>query len=606
MIKKLDELTVKQIAAGEIIEGPVSVIKELIENSIDAGSKNIDILVMRAGKEMIRVVDNGEGIPPDEINIAMERHATSKIVKSSDLQVLETLGFRGEALPSISAVSQLLLETKTAGEEIGISVSYSGGQLVEKKEVGLPQGTMVAVKDLFFNVPARKKFMRQDSSEMRKIVMMVQNFCLSHPHISFSLTSKNRLLLKTKGNSSLEEVIKTVCGEYFFEELLEISCQQGDFTLAGYLGNPGFAKPHRKDQYFFVNKRIVQSDLIRRALEAGYNNLLLRKQFPVAILNISLPPQQIDVNIHPGKMEVRFRNEKEIYKIIQESVQAKLKTPRIIPVLNKNYKKQTNLTLYTDQLKTRAPYEAELFNAEVQEVNKTYAYEGSDVNVEDNDIEKQKDLYGGEDTSGVADIEEKTNYSLPPISIRGQFLFSYITGLMADNFIFIDQHAAHERIIYENLCKKAEQPKLPLQQSVLPQVLKIPSLLLANIFNNISLLEAMGFKIEQFGDNTFVIRALPYFLENIWSKSLIFNILVDTAEDNFTSIEQLQKKIITLTACKNAIKAGQKMHREEMIKLVADLRKTNNPYSCPHGRPTILKITKKNLDYFFKRSGGKT
>ena len=594
MIKKLDDFTIKQIAAGEIIEGPVSVVKELIENSIDAGSKTISILIVKAGKVVIKVTDDGEGIARNEVMAAMERHATSKIAKPADLYSLTTLGFRGEALPSIAAVSKLLLEARRLGEETGTRAYFIGGKLIKKSEVGLPQGTMIEVKDLLFNVPARKKFMRQDSSELKKIVTLVQKFCLSYPHISFTLSSKNRLLLKTTGNGSLEEIIKKIFGQYFFEELLEINYQEDSFSLQGYIGKPSFTRPHRREQFFFVNNRIVRSDLMRKAVEAGYSKLLMSRQYPVAIINISVPPHLVDVNIHPAKMDVRFKNEKEIFAKIKCVVEDTLKSPRIIPTLkDRPHKKQdgkqpanTNHSIY---FSPSLPLQNnnDVYSHKVKEHLKPY---------DDNNESKAE----------PAGINCSQPNNMPTINITGQFLLSYITGSMGDEFVFIDQHAAHERIIYEELMEKAENyTTSSSQQMAMPRVMEFPSHLTKNISENIILLEDIGFIVEQFGNNTFIIRSLPPYLQDIWSETFLFNILTEIAEEKYTSIELLLQKIITMTACKKAIKANQKMHIEEMEKLISDLRKTNNPYSCPHGRPTMLRVTKKNLDSFFKRSGGK-
>lgn len=633
-IKRLDEKTINKIAAGEVVERPASVIKELVENSIDAKASSIVIEIKSGGKKYIRVTDNGSGIEKNDLELAFLRHSTSKINKVEDLEKVRSLGFRGEALASISAVSLLEVITKTENSSSGIQASLQGGQITNKKEVGCPNGTTIIVKNLFYNVPVREKFLKSDNAEGAQISNIVHKLALSNPSVSFKYVKDNKVILMTPGNSDVLATIYSLFGKEFSKSLFKISYNGEDIKVNGMISSPSFTRGNRGHQYIFINGRYIKDDNLSKIVEDAYKSLIPINRFPAFILFIELSGNQVDVNVHPTKTEVRFDNSDRIYSVIHNAVKNTLKTENLIPEFNIIRKKQVEVEQksfidsfnvkdkkneFTEKLldvidTTKKRTDQPVIDVTTKEdkdksialdntVMKTYdsieSYPSSHVNENISQVEK-----GNERCSSSENHVEKvsSNRFIPELNIIGNLFDTYILAQDKKDEVFyiVDQHAAHERIMYEKLKKQFQLENVAIQELLAPEIIELTHSEIQLINENINTFEKLGFLVEGFGVNSIILRGVPMIFGEPDSKRLFLDIL-DNLNENIKSGYDLRVEKIMKMACTSAIKAGHNIKDIEVSRLLSDLKGTDEPFTCPHGRPIIIKMTKYELEKKFKR-----
>lgn len=588
-IKILTSEVSEQIAAGEVVENPASVVKELVENSLDAGSTSIEVRLTDNGLKEIRVIDNGFGIPQDEAELAFQRHATSKIALIEDLQQIKTLGFRGEALASIGAVSRVALTTCSPDEICGKRIIFEGSSLIATEETGAPTGTEIIVKDLFYNTPARKAFLKSGSREMKKVSALLTGLAFSYPEIAFQLWNENRIVFKTKGDGRITDIITEAYGKNVAENMIPLKhTSEGSFSVSGYISNPLLTRSTRLYQTVLINRRLVRSTLISHSLKRGYGGLLPPNRFPLSIIYLEVPPDTIDVNIHPAKAEVRFHREREISGLIYKAVTRSLE--RNSP--------SGNITI-SPQRKARV-HDTEpsgLQEISIKDSSNIYSLKEASI-VGENTVKELP----------VTDLPENNNEKLFPeesYQLIGQYLASYIIAQKAGELVLIDQHAAHERILYEQIretYRYKEDSSVPLAS---PITIEIPFPWEGRISEAFSLMEDAGFKIELFGYNTYIIRAIPVYLTRYFNRELFMD-LVESIMEYEEFPEDKKDIIIKMASCKGAVKANQKLSRQEMSTLISELENTNKPFYCPHGRPAVISFNKNDIEKGFKRKGGKS
>lgn len=598
-VKLLDTNTINKIAAGEVVERPASCIKELIENSIDAGATRIEIEIMNGGKSFLRVTDNGCGMSKEDSVLAIKRHATSKLENVRDLQNISTLGFRGEALPTISAVSNFTMQTRRAEDELGNFIKIDGGKISDTHEVGCKVGTTVLVENLFFNTPARLKFLKTTSTEANKIHEFITKLALSHSEISFKFMNNNRTVLTTPGTGNLFDTITAVYGSEVMQNLLEINLEILDIKITGFVGKPNFLKSYRNWQTFIVNGRVISNRTISKAVEESYKNLIPKTGYPLAILNFTVPQNSIDVNVHPQKIEIKFEDDgkifKSVYRAISESITEKKSDEKILesvavtpeniiyePLDLKEYFGDDDKKISVEKNLTAA--EKDIEEEIISSANFT---EEKKVTPEKKSVEKNIS-------------QEKISENLQPI---GQVDLCYIIARNNSDLYIIDQHAAHERILFDKLSGYAD--KIPAQRLLIHKILKFDSRESSIIEDNLEIFEKLGFTMEMSGENEFRLIEIPVDAAGGDSEGMLREIIAGIVENEITGniAAIIRKNILAVTACRAAIKAGQELNFEQMQIILNDLAKTPNPHTCPHGRPTIIKFSSNDLAKMFKRTG---
>ena len=549
----LDESIVSKIAAGEVVERPASVVKELVENAIDAGSKKIVVEVKGGGRKFIRITDDGFGMTKDEAALALERHSTSKIREEKDLYTITTLGFRGEALPSIASVSKLEISTKRKNT-VGIILNTEGAKIKEIKEAGIPEGTTVIVRDLFYNTPARLKFLKSKTTEIGHIGNIISQFIFSHPEISFKLTSDGNELLSSPGNGSLFDSVACVYGADISKNLVSLDFTQDLITVNGTTVRSTISRIDRGYQSFFVNKRYVRNSLLSRALEEAFRDLIPKGRYPVAVIFINLPSSQVDVNVHPTKREVKFVNTQKVLDTVTSAVRS---------ALSKGKKGQPKISESFYE-KTLGPSSAEIdvFFREVMEPLK----------------------------------DESLASGWFPLA---QLFNTYIVAIAGEALVLVDQHAAHERIIYDSLRGKRA---VGAQNLLIPENIELPPALSMVLMEKIDVIRSYGFDIEHFGKDAFILRTVPAPLSKVSPKEVLIDMLTELKNlGKTTQLDQLEEKIRAVIACHGATRAGDKLEHAEMQSLLQQLSRTENPATCPHGRPTMIELSKVELEKMFKR-----
>ncbi len=613
----LDQETANQIAAGEVIERPASVIKEMVENSIDASANIIEIKVTKGGLSSIVVVDNGTGMSQENALMSLRRHATSKISGPEDLKKISTLGFRGEALPSIASVSRLRMRTRCPKNLEGIELKVEGGEIKDCTQIGCPTGTDILVEDLFYNTPVRRKFLKSTATEISRLSDIINRFALSYPHISFSLVSEGRQLLKTWGRGNLLEVISLVYGREKARSFIPVNYEVEGYSLRGFTGKPNISRSNRLQQSFFVNGRLVKSPIIIRALEEAYYTLLSRNSYPAAVLYLTVDPRVIDVNVHPTKIEVRFSEEKKVYQAVYDSIKKALKAHNLIPEVFINREKQEKdqvleqSSLYQDFIHIKPEPDNKGVDEQGQQPEEKSRECADSHNHQQAQIQPQSQAQSQAtqlqpEVREIVEIpkdstvssERKAELHHYHVKILNQFLGTYILIQKERDLLIIDQHAAHERIVYEEL--KGQIDKGVKYQDVIPISLEMPSGTEAVIEENRFFWEKLGLKIEYFGNNTFILRSVPLFLKEIYDLKMIEDI-IDSYPGEDTALDQARENVLITMACKAAYKANQKLDRAEMEALVKLLFNSSNPYTCPHGRPTMITLTDAQLEKNFKR-----
>ncbi len=576
-IQILPDNLINKIAAGEVVERPISVVKELVENSIDAGAKKIVIEIKDAGKKLIRVTDDGSGMTEEELKLALQRHSTSKIASFEDLFNISTLGFRGEALPSIASVSRLKISTKKKENDQGIELQIEGG-----KEQGsslpagkagskaMADGTTIIVEDLFFNVPARLKFLRTNSTETSLIADFATKIALAYPQVSFQYIQEGRTVFSTSGNGCLEDTIIDLYGADFFSQLLRLEKEKKGIKISGFVSTPLLTRQNREEEMFFVNGRYVKNPLLARSLEGAYRSLIPFNRFPVGILFLEIDPHLVDVNVHPAKREVRFSNVGELLSLTSLALQE---------TLSKIAKEEMLKTTSAPFLKPEfSPAMFEVFNREVFSPQREFSLQ----------------------PEGNKELEV---LSVEPLIAICQFRETYIVATDGVDLVLIDQHAAHERILFDKLKKSKENSPLEKQTLLIAEVIEMSPAEYALAENNLAVFEGFGFELEPFGKNSFRLRALPADLLKVNAKQMMLDILADLKEEIKTlKPEEAKEKILRLIACHGAIRAGEPLELAEIRALIRDLFTTENPLTCPHGRPTIVHFSPLELEKLFKRS----
>ena len=611
MIKILDKHVADKIAAGEVIDRPVSIIKELLENSLDAEATSIAIEIKNGGKSYIRVTDNGCGIPADEVELAFRRHATSKITAAEDLDAIETLGFRGEALASICAVARVELITKTADSKMGRKVVIEGSEVLENSAIGCPDGTTITVRDLFFNVPARSKFLATDSAETRRIVDMVSRIALSYGDVKISLTSGSSKVFSTRGNGNILNNIISIYGSETGKDLIPVESSMSGFVLKGFVSSPAASAPSRNKQIFCVNGRIISSSVLEKALDEAYKEKLFHGRFPIAFLFLAMPPEKLDVNVHPTKKEVRFDDDHEVLdfvaKAVREALTAKEAVPQIRAEGLKSLKADQGVQYDFSTIKRE---ENNISVAEErQDTLKEITEETKEINVEIKSADDTVDINNilttmRQEVRASADIEisapVRRPFDINNLRTIGTIFNTYILAADEDSFYLIDQHAAHERVFYERLLeqynteeKNRQTLLMPLNFNVSAQVASTEDIWLDKV-------SSMGYDIEFFGNNTYLVREIPAFMDLEEAETFLSDMFKELEDKPDLTNKKTLEKIIT-RSCKSAVKGGDCLDINEIDSLMKDLRSCINPFSCPHGRPTFIRMTKYEIEKMFKR-----
>jgi DNA mismatch repair protein MutL len=610
-IEVLDQNTIDKIAAGEVVERPASVAKELIENAIDSGANAITVEIKNGGIDFIRITDNGCGIPSDQVRSAFLRHATSKLRNISDLNSISSLGFRGEALSSISAVSQVELITRDADSVTGVRYIIEGGVEKSFEEIGAPYGTTFIMRNLFFNTPARAKFLKSNVSEQNAVTSYVEQLALSHPDISFKYIAGGSTKIYTSGNGSLKEAVYQIYGKDAVKQLIPISQKSENVSISGFLGRAEAARGNRNFEIYFVNGRYVRDKIISKAIEDGYQGNLMQHRYPFTILNFEMDKDKVDVNVHPAKLEIRFSKQQEIYGEISEIVRSQLLENQTIP-------------------------EVTLFNAKEKPAYGSIAKDSSaDLSKKDRDQHEIPDGMHAEKIPEAAYKKEKTvvpepfeykrrdsfkktpelvaekqitffeNDRITPEKIKkhriiGQVFETYFLVEIEDKFYIVDQHAAHEKVLYERLIKNVEEHK-KLSQMLMPSaVLSLSVGEAALLKENLDVFEKFGFEIEEFGGREFRITAVPANLYSIDIQELFLELL-DGLDEPASKTPQILAEKIASKSCKAAVKANMRLSEAEAKELIDELFALEDPYHCPHGRPVMISFSHYELDRKFKR-----
>ncbi len=605
-IRVLSEQLSSQIAAGEVVERPSSVVKELVENALDAGATTINIEVRAGGRELVQLADNGEGISADEIETAFERHATSKLKSMDDLQAIRTLGFRGEALSSIAAVSRLTIVSRTEGTQTGTRLYLEGGHKISREIVGAPRGTVIGVEKLFFNVPARLKFLKSNTTEKRLIDEFITRYALAYPHVRFRLTHDNRVSFQTTGNGSVHDVLLAIYGPDTARELLEIDApnpgdknERGEpgvdkaIYVSGFVGPPSLNWANRSRITLFVNGRWIKDKSLTYAVIQAYHTLLPTGRYPLGIVFIELPPNEVDVNVHPAKTEVRFRHSNAVFGTVQRAVRSTL-------IAQSPVRAMGAWMTGGDNLAQVSGWEGALDQHAFE--RRETAAQGSLKLDWSRRFMSAKGAETGQGRAERAEASLLENERLPIMRVIGQVGAAYIITEGPDGLYLIDQHAAHERILYEQFMAQREQEGTVSQGLVSGAAVHLPPSQAALLEENLETLEKIGFKIELFGPNAFMVRAVPAIVSNVDPAQALAAVVDDLERGD----EPLQQKIedkIVIRVCKSAaIKAGQTLSQSEMEMMVQQLENCQNPHSCPHGRPTLIHLSVAQLARQFGRT----
>ena len=574
----LDDLTINQIAAGEVIERPANVVKELVENSIDAGATNIVIEIKKGGKELIKVIDNGSGIKEDDMLISLERHATSKIRKIEDLEDTYSMGFRGEALASIVSISKLTMITKTEGEDTGRKIIAVGGDVILTEEVATQKGTTILVEDLFYNVPVRYKFLKQDATEFKFIKEYVQKLALSYPDISFKLINEGKNIFQTTGNGKLRDIVYQFFGKEISENIVDVNYQEGDIKISGVIGNTKIAIDSRKNQILFLNKRNIKNLSITNSVDQAFNGSTGIGKFGFFVINIEMPANQYDVNVHPTKSEVRFKDEETIYRVVYSAIKNSILSEQFLGNTEESDKKENYVS---DEYNFLTNY----FNKKNNSLN---------VNI-DGESKTNEIKVGFENKTDLIEREEKRKINYKYIGI----IFRTFIIIEIDNELYlVDQHAAHERVLYEKIKRNyKDNIQNNSQMLLIPEVINLTHREMEFVKNNIDLIKRIGYDIELFGDNAVKISGIPDidYKEKVNRRDMFLDILDEMTTNLRTTIKNVEERFIATVACKAAVKANMDLKKEEVDYLINDLLILKNPYTCPHGRPTTIKISKDEL-----------
>lgn len=576
-IKLLHEQLINKIAAGEVIERPASVVKELLDNSIDAGAEQIIINIAQGGTTLIEVEDKGHGIRAQELKLAFERHATSKISEEKDLFHIYTMGFRGEALPSIASVSQLEIFSHNADEDAGIYAVIHGGKFMDIREQAIPVGTRIIIRDLFYNVPARKKFLKSTVTEANAIHDLVCRYAVARPDISFVYSNERKTYFKTPGNGSLKDILVSLYGRQYIDGLVEVDYAGEDYSVRGLISTPAIKRLNRKNQFYFVNNRPVKSPMLYKAVDTAYRGLLISREYPIVALSIKVRADLVDVNVHPQKTEVRFADERQVFTLVESVLRKRLNN------LDNNW----NSYVYKSDLILPATDDSILTGSNKSEEPMT-SYSTLPRTEE---FQPQPNSTESIELIGTADIEQQ-------IKMLGQIMDSYILIEMDGELWIIDQHAAHERILYERY-KDSQSRQEHIHSLVIPLALQFSTEQMEMISYNQAWFHEQGFELEAIGRNDILLRAAPFpALGNE------FEVIIELLEILKNSGRpDIYREMIIRMACRKAIKFGDRLTMDEARSILMELVKLDDFKHCPHGRPTMVKLTSGELERMFKRTG---
>ncbi len=660
-IQVLDQVTIDKIAAGEVIERPASIVKELVENAIDAGATHVTIEIEEGGISLIRITDDGSGIMKEDIRNAFLRHSTSKIRNVEDLLHITSLGFRGEALSSIAAVTKVEVITKTKEAILGTRYVIEGGQEISLDEAGSSDGTTFIIRQLFYNVPARRKFLKTAMTEAGHVQDLLIRLALSHPEVAFRFLNNNQEKLRTSGSGKLKDVIYNIYGRDVASNLLELDYRQGGIHITGYLGKPLITRGNRNFETFFVNGRYVKSTMISRAVEDAYKDFMMQHKFPFVVLHFQVDTETVDVNVHPTKMELRFQNQQEVYKTVFEAIHRQLLEPELIPqvevpepltspVQEKKKTPSPDLKLVRRAIPSNSkeavvsiattprdsaaqtvpepvkeePHNEDYFIRKMRERVMSYHNRNSSAEVKD-----QKKIFRPEEQKKriQTSVREATTYKVnetPVVQkpeqlnlfeekllkrevraeyrLIGQVFDTYWLVQFQDNLYIIDQHAAHERVLYERTLKEMKNREFTSQYLSPPIILTLSMQEAELLKTHKERFERIGFEIEPFGGEEYAIRAVPANLFSIAKKELFMEMLDNLADGLSTNMtpDIIDEKVASMS-CKAAVKGNNRLSAQEVDALIGELLELENPYHCPHGRPTIIAMSKKELEKKFKR-----
>jgi len=624
-IRRLSEHTINQIAAGEVIERPASVVKELVENSIDAGAKRIEVDVVEGGKKLVKVTDNGRGIAAGEMELAFEKHTTSKIHGIEDVYSLGTLGFRGEALASIASVSRVEMLSRNAadagdahdaatGDGTGRRILVSGGRLVYNESEQAPVGTTVKVMDIFFNLPARKKYQKKASTELKHIITVITGQAIINPGVHFILKNNQRTALNYPAAEDERENLFHIFGADTARELIPVGASAGPVRVRGFVAPPSLSRATRSGQWFFVNGRMVTSDVVREALEDAYKGALMRNRHPFAVLSLRVDPEQLDVNVHPTKREVRFASDHGVYAAVFEAVGSALgrgedggKTVGTGPLhgrLNDGRDEMDRPRVDGGPVLRKSEPDPESCGRKGFQTTLMEESAGSSRPVDGGGTYHGTSVHGGgrEPSFVKAWRESADRLGLPLMEPLAQVHDLYIVAQGRDGLVLVDQHALHERIMLERVTRQYRERSTAVQELIIPMDLELgPSQ--STVFGQWKgNLERMGFGVEHFGGDRYVVRYIPASIKLREAKRLIMDIIDRLAEGGQgVSLEDMEEEILKMTACRSAIKAGQPLDRKAMEQLFREMYEAENPLYCAHGRPTMIRLTLRELERKFKR-----
>lgn len=646
----LDDLTINKIAAGEVIERPANVVKELVENSIDAGATSISVDIENGGITYIRITDNGKGIAPDDVEMAFERHATSKIRSANDLIRVSTMGFRGEALASIASIAKVELITKTKNNDVGTRIVVEGGKIIEREECGAPNGTSITIRELFFNTPVRYKFLKKDFTEGGYIEDAVSRISLIHPEISFRMTNNKKEIIRTSGNGDMQSVVYSIYGKDIAQNLVDANLEYEGIKVTGVVGKPEIARSNRSNQLFYINGRFIKDKILSAATEEAYRTLIPHGKFGFCIINVEMNPELVDVNVHPAKLEVRFSEEGKVFKAVNAAIKNALLKQDITKDSSVTDDEATNHETVEENViekkknglfdifrsksnvvdfpkKEESIKQAETLNDKSEEYiaddPKSMVIEVTErpqdkrtfSNVEDDLIETSEDTEEIETEvseemierkpqknlfENIAIVEEKAD--VPEYKILGVAFKTYILLELEDDVYILDQHAAHERVLYEKVKQNFyKDGGKDIQMLLLPDILELSKKDMRTVRDNMELFEQSGFMLEEFGDNTIKVTGVPIICFDMDTKDLFMDIIDGIDFTNRTTKQDVEEKFIATVACKAAVKANMSLEESEIRALLDQLLVLDNPFTCPHGRPTAIRITKTEIEKKFGR-----
>ncbi len=581
-VRLLSDILASQVAAGEVIERPASVVKELVENSIDARAGSIEVMIKRGGISLIRVTDDGIGMDRDDALLCLERHATSKIRTAADLATVGTLGFRGEALPSIASVARFRLTTREKEAVAGTEVLVSGGKIEAVRDGGEAPGTQIEVRSLFYNLPARRKFLRSENTETRQIEHQLNLQAIGHPEIAFSLVRDERIVFQLPATRTLRDRVRDLMGSELVARLLEVEPGKGKLRVSGFIGQAGVSRASRAQQFVFVNGRAIESPVIGAALKEGYHTALMKGQFPVTFLFVELDPAEVDVNVHPAKREVRFRDPAGVREAVVAAIRRTLESDR------ESWQEQFRAPVSTDPpfVRPAEPLAPRFIAPAADELQSRFPVEVDTPAV----------------SSRTPGPNDRTQSAPSQFQILGVLNKLYVLMENAEGLVLVDQHAAHERILFEELRRRMEEHGVPSQRLLLPQVIELAPRDAEWIERNLATLQKMGLGVEEFGRHTFKLESLPPFLSGADPGRLLQDVIDSLkSASKSTSPLRLGEDMIAKTVCRHAVKANDFLRAPEVEKLISDLLACELPYCCPHGRPTMIQISLGELEKKFGR-----